>query len=123
MLNNGLSFEKSDQPEFIEDINFEDNSALFVDVDNDGDLDLYVASGANKSPKYKTDRLYLNNNGKFTKKEGLVPEDQFITSTVIAYDYDADGDQDLFIGNYSQLGNFGLMVDSYILVNNGSGHF
>ena len=122
-LNNGMNFENSDQPVFLKDTNFEDNSAIFVDVDNDRDLDLYVASGANEDSKFKEDRLYLNDNGSFTKSAGHIPNDSSITSTIIAYDYDGDGDQDLFVGNYSQLGNFGEMVDSYILINDGTGHF
>ncbi|MBZ9778602.1 VCBS repeat-containing protein [Psychroflexus sp. CAK8W] len=121
--NTGMNFEISDQPVFNDDASFEDNSAIFIDVDNDGDLDLYVASGANKGSKFKEDRLYLNDNGSFTKSSGRIPKDSSITSTVIAYDYDGDGDQDLFVGNYSELGNFGLMVDSYILINDGTGHF
>ncbi|NEV92907.1 VCBS repeat-containing protein [Psychroflexus sp. YR1-1] len=122
-MNNGSDFEKSEQPAFTEDMDFEDNSAVWVDVDNDGDLDLYVTSGAHTNPRFKTDRLYINADGNFTKSEGRVPEDYFITSTVIACDYDGDGDQDLFVGNYSQLGNFGEMPDSYILKNDGEGQF
>lgn len=122
-LNDGLKLKKSNQSAFIKDIFFEDNTAVFVDVDNDGDLDLYVASGANKNAKFKTDRLYINKNGIFTRANTNIPADFNITSTVEAYDYDNDGDQDLFIGNYSFLGNFGKMVDSYILVNDGQGHF
>lgn len=123
LLNNGVNFQISEQPEFEEDFKYEDNSAVFLDVDSDGDLDLYVASGANEDANFRNDRLYINENGKYTKSNGLIPDNNLITTSIAVYDYDNDGDQDIFVGNYAELGNFGKMVDSYILINNDDGSF
>ena len=69
------------------------------------------------------DRLYINQNGDFKKSTGQIPDNLMSTSTVSAGDYDKDGDQDLFIGNLSNPGNFGEAVSSFILVNDGKGNF
>ena len=46
-----------------------------------------------------------------------------ITTTVEAYDYDSDGDTDLFVGNLADVMDFGKSVKSYLLVNDGKGNF
>ena len=84
------------------DKNHEDVDAKFFDMDNDGDLDLYVASGGNeheaKHELYQ-DRLYENINGKFVKQENRLPNNNFISSSRIRiFDYDKDGYEDIFIG-------------------------
>ncbi|GGE07290.1 VCBS repeat-containing protein [Psychroflexus salis] len=122
-LNSGTKFTKSNQYVFTEDSHFEDNAAVFIDIDQDGDLDLYLASGANKNARYLADRLYINHQGVFDKTENLIPENSAITSSLIAYDYDQDGDDDLFVGNYATQGNFGETPISYILINHGDGSF
>ncbi len=122
-MNDGTNFKKSQQMLFEDDFIFEDNTATFFDADADGDLDLYVGSGANSNPSYLQDRLYINNDGVFVKTKNPIPANSFVTSTVIAYDYDADGDTDLFIGNYAVLGDFGQLPSSYILINDGNGNF
>jgi len=122
-LNDGTSFKSSQQPNFKKDALFEDNAAVFFDADNDGDLDLYVASGAQKNPIYQKDRFYLNENGQFKRDDGRIPENNIISTALALYDYDQDGDEDLFVGNYSSLGNFGKLVSSYILINDGQGRF
>jgi len=124
-LNSGSSFSLVKQPAFNEDQPYEDNDATFFDADNDGDLDLYVASGVNesKNENYQNDRLYINTGGKFIRSQNQIPSNSLITSTVKACDYDNDGDTDLFIGNLSDAKDFGKPVTSYILINDGKGNF
>jgi len=124
-LNTGTSFKLSQQNAFKEDAPFEDNDAVFFDVDNDGDLDLYVASGVNtgKFTEFQKDRLYLNNQGKFIKSKNKIPNNSLVTSSVAANDYDKDGDIDLFVGNLADVNDFGKPISSYLLVNDGKGNF
>ena len=124
-LNSGSGFRLSQQKAFEEDTAFEDNDAVFFDADNDGDLDLYVASGVNESRNeiFQNDRLYLNSKGKFTRSKNLIPNNSLVTSTVDAYDYDNDGDTDLFIGNLADVRDYGKPINSYSLLNDGEGNF
>ena len=124
-LNNGNSFQKSLQKQFEKDADYEDNDAVFFDADNDGDLDLYVATGIHKTRnrRLEVDRLYLNQKGSFIKSSNQTLLNPLNTSCVAAYDYDSDGDVDLFIGNLSNPKSFGANVNSAILVNDGTGNF
>ena len=124
-LNTGLKFIKSKQSVFETDADFEDNDAVFFDADSDGDLDLYVASGihSQRDKNFEIDRLYLNNKGKFIKTSKQILTNPLNTSCVVNYDYDADGDEDLFIGTLSNPDSFGAFVNSTILKNNGKGVF
>ncbi|MEX0313568.1 MAG: VCBS repeat-containing protein [Allomuricauda sp.] len=109
-----------------EDTESEDIDAQFFDADNDGDLDLYVVSGGHEfeegAPELQ-DRIYMNNNGNFQKREASLPEMLANGSCVKSYDYDQDGDQDLFVGGRSVPGKYPLAARSYILQNDGSGNF
>ena len=122
-LNNGRSFKLSSQATFSEDANFEDNAATFFDADNDGDLDLYVVSGVNerRNKNFEIDRLYLNNRGKFARTKTFI--NPLNTSSVDFYDYDNDGDNDVFIGNLSNPDSFGSPTNSAVLQNDGKGKF
>ncbi|MGB2153605.1 MAG: FG-GAP-like repeat-containing protein, partial [Flavobacteriaceae bacterium] len=124
-LNNGTSFQKSLQRQFEKDADYEDNDAVFFDADNDGDLDLYVATGIHKTRnrRLEVDRLYLNQKGSFVKSSNQTLLNPLNTSCVAAYDYDSDGDVDLFIGNLSNPKSFGANVNAAILVNDGTGNF
>ena len=124
-LNSGRDFRNVKQKIFEDDKAYEDNDAIFFDADNDGDLDLYVASGVNeaKNKTYQNDRLYINEKGKFTRSQNQIPDNTLVTTTVEAYDYDNDGDTDLFVGNLADVADFGKTVDSYLLINDGKGHF
>ena len=113
---------------FSDDLNCTDADALFFDADNDGDQDLYVVSGGyhdyNKNDKALQDRLYLNNgSGRFTRTTGVLPRMLNSKSSVCAADFDKDGDIDLFIGGYFMPGEYPDPQESYLLINDGSGHF
>jgi enediyne biosynthesis protein E4 len=124
-LRNG-TFKLQDQSCFERDKGCEDIGAEFFDADGDKDLDLYVVSGGNELPKDSPelqDRLYLNNGGVFTKTTDRLPVMLTSGSCVKAADIDNDGDQDLFIGGRLIPLSYPLPPRSYILENDGTGHF
>lgn len=116
------TFIESDSQPWKKEADSEDLGSLFFDFDNDGDLDLYVASGGNEfgqqSQLYQ-DRLYINDgSGKFTKSEGIMPDLLSSSLRVVSADYDNDGDQDLFVGGRVVPGQYPLTPSSYLLQNN-----
>jgi hypothetical protein len=118
-------FTFSDQKDISEDLLSEDVDALFFDIDNDNDLDLYVVSGGYEFPetaKSLKDRLYINDNGLFKKQENLSQISQH-NSVVINYDYNLDGYEDLFIGGRAISNNYGKNPKSYLLLNQKNGNF
>ena len=68
------------------------------------------------------DRLYINNGeGVFIKQKNF-PKINSVTKAVAAYDYDQDGDLDLFIGGRVVPSKYPNAPDSYVL-NNNNGKF
>src|SRR5574343_1968550 len=86
---------------------------VFVDINSDGWLDIYVCNAGNMLQKEKRkNKLYINNhNNTFTDKaaEFGLADDGYSTQASF-FDYDLDGDLDCFLINNSPLpiNNLGL---------------
>ncbi len=121
------SFNSADTALFNKDANCEDVDALFFDANGDGYPDLYVVSGGNEyigNNNFLLDRLYLNDGkGNFTKTLNSLPPIFENKSCVAGADVDHDGDMDIFVGNLANAGAYGVPQTSYLLINDGKGHF
>jgi hypothetical protein len=101
---------------------YEDVDALFVDLNGDAALDLYVVSGGNEYPSndfHYSDRVYLNDGrGNFTKG-AIMGLARTSGSVVKAEDVDADGDMDLFVAGRHVPHQYPSPATSMLLINEG----
>ncbi|MFT5244559.1 MAG: hypothetical protein ACI8QQ_002499, partial [Psychroserpens sp.] len=113
-------FVSSNESLFESDKMHEDTNALFIDIDNDNDMDLYVTSGGyeieQNSPLLQ-DRLYINDGTGQFKKSNKLPNIQSNTKGITSADYDNDGDIDIFIGSRVKHGMYPISDTSYLLEN------
>ncbi len=121
-------FTKKTEQVFEADKLSEDADAVFFDANEDGFNDLYVVSGGyhNYLPKDSLlqDRLYLNDGkGSFTKSADAIPSMHVSKSCVRVTDINADGHPDLFVGGRVIPGRYPETPESYLLINDGKGHF
>jgi len=111
---------------FKDDAGYEDTAASFFDAEGDGDLDLAVGTGGNivaDKGSYLT-RLYINNGrGEFTRSKSNLPFTKSNISVISPFDFDQDGDMDLFVGARSVPGVYGVNPQHLLLLNNGKGDF
>ena len=118
---NGKFIQSANQPGFAMDENFEDAGLAFIDIDKDGDQDLLIASGGNLDQvgsKLLNPRLYLNNGkGIFTRDLLRLPSISVNASCIKVFDFNNDGDPDVFIGGRSVPGQYGISPKSYLLQN------
>jgi enediyne biosynthesis protein E4 len=125
-LANG-KFIQTQQPGMFADSMYEDVDAVWADVNNDGQVDLVVASGGNEyygDDEHLLSRVYLNDgSAHFTKKENAFSNLFQTFSCVAACDFNGDGYIDLFLGGRVVPREYGKTPNSYLLLNDGTGKF
>lgn len=120
-------FKKSIQTALDNDSTYEDIDAAWVDVNNDGKTDLVIASGGNEyfgNDSIQQPRIYLNDGiGNFKKLTNAFDKIFLTASCVAPNDFNGDGFIDLFIGARAVPFEYGQIPQSYLLQNDGKGHF
>jgi hypothetical protein len=120
-------FERSVQPALDNDSTYEDVDAAWIDVNNDGKTDLVIAGGGNEyygNDTIQQPRVYLNDGKAHFTKLAHAFDNIFLTaSCVVPYDFNGDGYVDLFIGARAVPFEYGQIPQSYLLQNDGKGHF
>ncbi|MBM1105803.1 VCBS repeat-containing protein [Aurantibacter crassamenti] len=111
------TFNQSSLVADAESMIYEEEDLILFDLENDGDLDLYLISGSNESMT-QNDRLMLNDGkGNFELAQNKMPDINASGSVATAYDYDNDGFVDLFIGGRTPYSKFPLPEKSFLLKN------
>jgi hypothetical protein len=107
--------------DLVQGVKFEEDlGAIFFDADGDKDMDLLITGGSFefRALSYNRPRLYMNDGkGHFTLAADALPKITDVTKAVVAFDYDGDGDLDLFIGGRLAPSKFPQSPRSYILQN------
>ena len=121
-------FVQKPQSAFEADKMCQNADAVLVDVNKDNLPDLYIASGGyhNFTPDdpLLQDRLYLNDGkGNFTKAANALPSMLVSKGCVRVADINGDSSPDLFVGGRVIPGRYPETPQSYILINDGKGHF
>lgn len=116
------------EPDFNADQQSTDAAAVFFDANHDGKPDLYVCSGGYGDYKPNDarlqDRLYLNDGkGHFKRSSSALPAMLSSKGCVSVADVNGDGFPDLFVGGRAIPGRYPETPESYLLINDGKGHF
>jgi hypothetical protein len=120
-------FLPSSQPVIVADSIFENTDACWADVNNDGNIDLIVASGGNEfygSDFHNTPRIYLNDGkANFTKLVNPFGALYLTASSISPYDFNGDGFVDFCISGRAVPWAYGEVPQSYLFLNNKNGTF
>ena len=122
------AFIKKSEPAFETEKKSTDADAVFFDANKDGFADLYVVSGGYLNfaadDALLQDRLYVNDGkGNFTKAVNALPEMHVSKSCARITDINNDGFPDIFVGGRVIPGFYPETPQSFLLVNDGKGHF
>jgi hypothetical protein len=96
---------------------FSESDLAIVDMDGDGDNDVVAVAGGyeNQLENEYQHYLYTNNNGSFIRTGLPIPP--FPAAVVRPFDFDHDGDMDLFVGSRVKKGMFPYASHSWLILN------
>lgn len=128
LQNKNHQFVLQNEPAFKHGIDLTDAAAVFFDANRDGKPDLYVAAGGysqfTPDDPHLQDRLYLNDGkGHFKLSINTLPQLTGSKGCVKVADVNGDGYPDIFVGGRVIPGRYPETPQSYLLINDGKGHF
>ncbi|MBD8490833.1 VCBS repeat-containing protein [Echinicola sp. CAU 1574] len=126
--NKNRGYNKGSSMEFSEMVSAVQTNAVFCDIDNDGDQDLFIRNGGYHDfladDERLKDQLYLNDGkGGFINNPNAVPELYENGKAAVFIDVNEDGFQDVFLGGGAIPGRFPEFYPSRILVYDGKGSY
>ncbi|NOS93147.1 MAG: VCBS repeat-containing protein [Cyclobacteriaceae bacterium] len=111
-------YQKTNIGSILKDSLKEDIDAVIADFNKDGKSDMFIATGG--ADFYNQSKPLLDSYYQATTSDFSMTEiDSYFenASCVKSFDYDYDGDLDIFVGNQSVSKNFGQIPKSYLLKN------
>jgi hypothetical protein len=116
-LRNGKGFAEKKLEGLTTQKEFSESDLAIFDVDGDGDNDVVAVAGGYENPDEHEYRhyIYRNTDGAFQRTELPIPA--FPASVVRPFDFDHDGDIDLFVGSRVKKGMFPHANPSWLIIN------
>ncbi len=117
LVREGDSFVSQEFPGLTETRDCQEADIIVTDLEGDGDNDVVSLAGGyiNDEENTYTHKVFINENGSFTER--VLPILAFPASVVIAFDFDKDGDEDIFAGSRVKKNFFPYAHPSLLLVN------
>ncbi len=101
------------------DEEYDDKDAVFVDLNNDGHLDLFIIGTRNPSDRISinyTDRIFLNDgSGNMIRNDTILSAESGNGYIVRIHDFDKDGKMDIFLGSRIEPGKYPMAPKSKLL--------